>query len=879
MRNLGRLLVIVTVETTAIVLLVRARSLTGQVPLHGFMGWVRGVPPEEAIVALARIIGLALGWWSLATTALYIAARVLGRPRLIVLTGRICFPLLRRAVDSAFAAGLVAAALAGPTASVAKAAPATHAVAAASATVLQPAPSASDPPKLVVRKGDSLWRLAERNLGDGRRYPVLWEANRGHTMTDGKRFTDPDLIHPGWQLHVRAPAGTARDPAPVPPADPPVAAAPTVDSAPVVEAIAPVDEARAPHPSGPPGVPSPGPPPPTTPTQASPAAEPSPQIPTGPQRPPARQPGDTLGPLALSGLGAAVVLASLHRARRLALRRRSRGDEPTSPILDRPAEAQVRAVADGEALRWADAANRLLAAEGAPGEAPLPSVQTMRVGALGVELLLDQPALDPPNGFVTADDAWVWRVDPDLTLEEVEQTVAGAIPAMPALVEVGQDPDGAVLIDLEHVGRLALRGPQPATRRVAAHLASQLVGAPWARGVEVRAIGDIASSEVLPLEEAEAARTLLADVTAPARRVLWAGAPSTLAARRDPATRDLYPPVVLIADHDPNEEEAAALADLVDAPSPGVALVLPDHDATGGFILDIDEYGHGRLEPLGLQLVLSGIEPTPAPVADPPVLPGDCGDLMVCKQPGQVEVLVLGPLDLVGTGHTPHRAPLEGQVLIRLAFEGRPYSAASLREDLYPLGTTGEQTFATTLKRARRRFGEDADGQPLIGSVTEGKIATSAAVTCDWHRFQRLAASGDTGDLRTALALVRGEPFAELPIGYEWVTSGLIHRIQARIADVAQTLSATYLAAGAAVDARWAADQGLLAVPESEPLRIARVRAEAAVGDLAAVRRTVQEIHQVAADLEVPILAETEAVIGEISTDGHHRSNQHPKSA
>ncbi len=39
--------------------------------------------------------------------------------------------------------------------------------------------------------------------------------------------------------------------------------------------------------------------------------------------------------------------------------------------------------------------------------------------------------------------------------------------------------------------------------------------------------------------------------------------PSTLAARREPATRDLYPPVVLIADHAPDEEEAAALAELV----------------------------------------------------------------------------------------------------------------------------------------------------------------------------------------------------------------------------------------------------------------------------------------------------------------------------
>lgn len=62
------------------------------------------------------------------------------------------------------------------------------------------------PPNTVVvqepRHGihDSLWRIAARELGDGRRWPEIWDLNKGKTMTDGQAFTDPNLIQPEWLL-------------------------------------------------------------------------------------------------------------------------------------------------------------------------------------------------------------------------------------------------------------------------------------------------------------------------------------------------------------------------------------------------------------------------------------------------------------------------------------------------------------------------------------------------------------------------------------------------------------------------------------------------------------------------------------------------------
>lgn len=53
-----------------------------------------------------------------------------------------------------------------------------------------------------VRVGDTLWSIAHRVLGDAFRWPELWRANAGVRMNDGARFTDPDLIRPGWILSL-----------------------------------------------------------------------------------------------------------------------------------------------------------------------------------------------------------------------------------------------------------------------------------------------------------------------------------------------------------------------------------------------------------------------------------------------------------------------------------------------------------------------------------------------------------------------------------------------------------------------------------------------------------------------------------------------------
>lgn len=159
----------------------------------------------------------------------------------------------------ALAGLLVAAAVLGllpPRVPVATAGPVPSVQPAAAVTVDKPAPTlysttnqvrhtnvTSEPGTVIVqppRAGvyDSLWRIAERELGDGHRWPDLFALNQGRPQPDGDTLTDPHLVRPGWVLHLPE---AVEEPAlaPPPPQEPLPPPAPSVDPAPSVPAPPP----------------------------------------------------------------------------------------------------------------------------------------------------------------------------------------------------------------------------------------------------------------------------------------------------------------------------------------------------------------------------------------------------------------------------------------------------------------------------------------------------------------------------------------------------------------------------------------------------------------------------------------------------------------
>ena len=64
------------------------------------------------------------------------------------------------------------------------------------------ADGADERPIVIVERGDSLWRLAERHLGDGARFEEIAALNRGVTQPDGRTLSDEHWIYPGWRLRL-----------------------------------------------------------------------------------------------------------------------------------------------------------------------------------------------------------------------------------------------------------------------------------------------------------------------------------------------------------------------------------------------------------------------------------------------------------------------------------------------------------------------------------------------------------------------------------------------------------------------------------------------------------------------------------------------------
>ena len=52
---------------------------------------------------------------------------------------------------------------------------------------------------------DSLWRVAQRALGDGDRWPEIYRLNVGRPQPDGASLTSPSLVRPGWILVLPQP--------------------------------------------------------------------------------------------------------------------------------------------------------------------------------------------------------------------------------------------------------------------------------------------------------------------------------------------------------------------------------------------------------------------------------------------------------------------------------------------------------------------------------------------------------------------------------------------------------------------------------------------------------------------------------------------------
>lgn len=739
---------------------------------------------------------------------------------------------------------------------------------------------------VVVERGDHLWGIAEHELGAGERWPTLYRHNRGRPQPDGHALEDPDVIRPGWRLHVPPPPTAPSDDAAATPAadDPsPPTATPVPDGErPVaVTGAATVEDSEArgaadrtpdhlsrrstraapvggttgaaipDHRSDPErGADSTPPgdqasaavaPLPVTPgTMPEAVAARSEAVPTAERGAPrsAVAPGATFenpamdASRAVTVAGLAVVAAglvavlSLHRRRWL--RRRQSGTSP-APVDDETAELErwLRALADHDLRSRIERVQRILGAH-LPADARS-EVVGVRVGD-GVGLLLGTPRTPAPQGFDADDDGRWWWLSPALELTDPGDD---APPLLEALVTVGRLPDGdLLLLDLVRTGGVTLTGTPEAVDEARTSWTAELATGDLSGRVRVVVVG--AHHHLVERFTQVTVARAAPDVRHHVEQL------------RDDAATSHAPAIVVLCGSALSGRDLAVLESLVgrhdsvaivsESPAMPVSVTLAaDHLTIEPYDLrlaapewlspdDWDRFGELLRQPEHHQSDAGVAALLPVPDAD--VVADDVGADALDEH--RFTVQVLGPrrmdgLDVAGDAI---------DVVTYLAVNG-PADDATVAAHVFAADPSGPGRVAACAATLRR---DDAGtDEPVI--VRQGAmLSLSATVATDLTRFAQLTrgldAAGPRAQVRRmtdALALVRGEPFGG---DSAWAhADGSALRAAAQIADVAHRLAMLSLNAGDVDRAAWAVAQGRLACPDSEVLQRDRMRIADACGD------------------------------------------------
>lgn len=419
----------------------------------------------------------------------------------------------------------------------------------------------------VVQPGDTLSEIAQETLGEADSYPSIVEASHLTIQADGDQLTDPDHIRPGWELTI------------------PQQVSPS-------ERTVPRDVGRPPSQDQEPSTPTdPEPLPPTATVTASPPTESatseSMEDPDG-----TVVPGWLLPGLAGAGsiFGGALWLV-LRAQRRTQLRHRLPGRIFPAPPTDLlPAEKTAHATASVIAPRIdvLDAALRGLAP-------PLPRIVSVTMSGTEISVSL-AAATDLPLPW--AGSGTEWRI----AMDEVPERPEDSFPPYPLLVSVGQDTDGGfVFLNLEELRTVALTGNDDRKTAFARHLAAELAVNPWSIVTTVDLLGfgaDLASFNLGRVRTHQEGDT---DFIAQLTRIL-----SNITEPSDPD--DFHAVILATAIHPraPLDELTAAIRGMPGRSSTAV-VDLDGKSPVSGTHLHLTDGGRLQAEDLGIDVTAAGL--------------------------------------------------------------------------------------------------------------------------------------------------------------------------------------------------------------------------------------------------------------------------------
>ncbi|OLT43956.1 hypothetical protein BJF86_13445 [Serinicoccus sp. CNJ-927] len=485
---------------------------------------------------------------------------------------------------------------------------------------------------VTVAPGDTLSGLATQHLGDAGRWPEIYAASTQITQDSGARLVDPDLIQPGWQLHV------------------PVDATDLDDQG----AAGPQPETSQPHSGGTAQTPPEDVGPDAAPARGAVAgrhlgAVSTPDVAIGEDTTPAEgsapaaatQPGEAaadseqddrtvLGavPWLVAGLagGGGILAGALWLALRGRRRAQSRHRRPGLHVgVPLPAELApleqttqtVGAVAAVSLETLDRVLKHLVAPTAGDASASVPQLVAARLSNRdGIDLFLADPQDYLPHPWEPIGDSGTrWRLANPLT---------GPAPDIdapyPLLATIGtDDTDGTWLLNLEGL-HVAISGDPTMAHDLTRHLTAGALLNPWSQSVQIDCLGigqelqPVAPSRVSIHDtdtdtdiDLEHVHHHLEQTTARARHHQVSAATGRVHGTGD----DTWPARLVIAGTD--TEQTRQLADTISADparvSAAIVMATPGQDRAGNpsLLLDLTPHGRVQVAGVGLDLVAVGL--------------------------------------------------------------------------------------------------------------------------------------------------------------------------------------------------------------------------------------------------------------------------------
>ncbi|TCO50006.1 transcriptional activator [Kribbella antiqua] len=783
------------------------------------------------------------------------------------------------------------------------------------------------------RNYDCLWDIAERYLGEGRRYKEIYELNKNKLQPDGRRLTNPDLIMPGWQVRLPADAKgpgvhtvrvkidhtttttrTVKPSTNTPAGKKTTVVKPgtntTTETPPApsrwfekqgTEAGSPIrigsaindPNAKNVKPGNPEISVAPHGPGATESEKGDPAAGGT-QVPE--VVPVAEDSGFDATQAGIYGFGATLLAAGLA----LALKRRRGWAQGPGPKAagHRQTEIGLRLASDIPTAQFVDNALRQLGADMTEAGRPMPKVVAALVTDRALTLVLDpygaQPAPPAPWQGIADGSRWTLR-----RAYAPSGDVAAPAP-YPTLVTIGRNADGAtVLVDLDTAnGIVSFGGVNNASRDVVGSLAVELATNLWSEGAHVSMVGfgdDLSSlapsrlSYWVRLDDAiaEVSRRTEAQVQACGRRNLGSVAEARMA-QPDAA---LWGAEIIFVSAPPSPEEQDQLNRLAADSKRSIAVVVVGDVISSPWRFVVDEKNQAVCRLLGLEVDAHSINP--AQFADlvalfeaaetdaldkrraeqnMPAYEFSTTDL---SQPAPVEVDLLGPVEVDARGTIEDgRITLATEIVAFLASQDYGVHPNVLAGAIWPRGISEELRNAA-LEHTRRWVGVDA----MYSDESGRWMLNRSIVRVDWDVFRTLAKQASMMDdprrpLSTALSLVHGPAWTNLPAGrYSWLAaSGIERRMVEAVVDAALKLAEASLEHNDGNLARTALQTGLSFSPASEELWRATLRLASHFGTTADVTNVATQMYAALTKHGGPRGAEseTDALVDEL-LPGYHR--------